>query len=648
MNKLKHSVSPYLKQHAQNPVHWWEWGHEAIDYAKQNNLPILISVGYSTCHWCHVMAHESFEDNHVAEIMNQHFVSIKVDREEYPELDHFLMTAVQSMGVSGGWPLNCFLTPEVKPFFGGTYFPPVANYGRPSWSQVLLSVARSFHEKKDAVVHSSNQIFEFISKQKTNQEDENNKPNLSPKEALKPYMDLELGGFGFGQKFPNTFALNLLMKESMKTADIALNSFIDKTVEGLCFCGMFDHLDGGFFRYTVDRNWRIPHFEKMLYDHCYILIALSQYYRVRRSYSILKVIEQAILFWEKSMSEEGLFYAAIDADSEGKEGVFYLWNERELEEVFDKNELEEILSLIDLVPMHGATDKVLNLKYQECSILSWNKQQWNRNGELLAKLAGRRASRLWPAIDKKQILAWNALAVSMYSSVYLSTAQSQYFEKANQLLETILKQFRYEDSSFARYCFDTKKYGHAYLEDLVYLIRACLDIYCIAPDSRIKDHVIHLFHLIQKDFSISNGLLSVQSNSMHSKHIPPLFDSQDSSLANPNAVLMQCKTILNHLNWEGLDLSWLSMDLSNALSWLNSSFFAHANWYDVVHTAEQIFISVHPNKLIEFLGWQKFYPNWFLLVDHDIDEEIIQICDESSCKICNFTEQEFENWILSN
>ncbi len=343
-NRLSKELSPYLLQHANNPVDWYPWGDEALEKAKAEDKPILVSIGYSACHWCHVMERESFEDHDIANIMNSHFVNIKIDREERPDLDHIYMDAVQAMTGSGGWPLNVFLTPDRKPFFGGTYFPPVPAHGRSSWKDVLEGINTAYHTKRNEIAAQSEYLVTHLGKlnsfgtaRKQGEEDQTLITKDQVESMTKQIMksaDRVQGGFGRAPKFPQTFSIQLLLRDYYSThtresLDQACLS-LDKMIMG----GIYDQLGGGFARYSTDEEWLVPHFEKMLYDNALLVTVMSEAFQLTGKEIYGKTIMDTLSFLERElMSVHGGFYAALDADSEGEEGKFYVWKKEEIEEV---------------------------------------------------------------------------------------------------------------------------------------------------------------------------------------------------------------------------------------------------------------------------------------------------------------------------
>ncbi|MCH8331741.1 MAG: thioredoxin domain-containing protein [Bacteroidetes bacterium] len=351
-NHLINETSPYLLQHAHNPVDWYPWGDEALAKAKKEDKPIIISIGYSACHWCHVMERESFEDTTVAKLMNEKFVCIKVDREERPDLDNIYMSAVQIMGIGGGWPLNVFLTPDAKPFFGGTYFPPKASHDRQSWTQILQSVSMTFRRNRNQIEKSAAQITASLESNSDNAfvnielEGSDFKKLFSPEQteavyqSLKKKFDTKEGGFGRAPKFPNTMNIKYLLRHHYFTGDQealdhALLS-LNKMIRG----GIYDQVGGGFARYSTDRVWLAPHFEKMLYDNALLVGVIAEAYMVTGMDIYRNTIEETLTYIKREMTnDEGGFYCTLDADSEGEEGKFYVFTYEEIKKILKSRKI---------------------------------------------------------------------------------------------------------------------------------------------------------------------------------------------------------------------------------------------------------------------------------------------------------------------
>jgi uncharacterized protein YyaL (SSP411 family) len=440
-NNLINETSPYLLQHAHNPVNWYAWGAEALKKSKEEDKPILVSIGYSACHWCHVMEHESFEDEATAQLMNEYFINIKIDREERPDLDHIYMDAMQAITGSGGWPLNVFLTPDRKPFFGGTYFPPVRAFNRSSWKEVLVAVAKAYNERRDEIVAQADTLMRhLLNANNFSGDDEgslNNQIINGIAETLLKHVDEEWGGFGQAPKFPQTFSIIYLLRHyyltgnelSKKTALLSL----DKMMDG----GIYDHLGGGFSRYATDRQWQIPHFEKMLYDNALLINALAEAYQLTKNEKLADVIKQTIEFIKREMtSTEGGFYSALDADSEGIEGKYYTWS---------KNEVDDLLG--DHSSLFCRCYNILERGNWEHTNILWVPESFEKisaeigisKGELVEKLNGlkqklfnARQLRTRPGLDNKVLTGWNALMVLSLCKAYDALGNNEYLELAKR------------------------------------------------------------------------------------------------------------------------------------------------------------------------------------------------------------------------
>ncbi|MDE2390110.1 MAG: thioredoxin domain-containing protein, partial [Rhodospirillales bacterium] len=361
-NRLKDSSSPYLLQHRDNPVHWHMWGEDAFAEAKARNVPVLLSIGYAACHWCHVMAHESFENDDVAALMNERFVSIKVDREERPDIDQTYMTALHAMGQQGGWPLTMVLTPEGAPFWGGTYFPPKPGFGRPSFSQVLVALSDAWKDEQGRIGRSIATIQNALAKAAAARPGDPPGPELleAARAAFLRSVDWEKGGFSGAPKFPNIPVFKFLWHEYFRVGDaqcaVALHLLLERMSQG----GIYDHLGGGYARYATDDAWLVPHFEKMLYDNALILEMLA-FAQADRPNPLYEARARETVEWlTRDMSAEGAFAAAEDADSEGEEGKFYVWTRAEIESVLGEDTafFEHFYPL----PVHGNWEEKIILE----------------------------------------------------------------------------------------------------------------------------------------------------------------------------------------------------------------------------------------------------------------------------------------------
>jgi len=499
MNRLQHETSPYLRQHAHNPVDWYAWKPEAFERARTEDKPILVSIGYSTCHWCHVMERESFEDQSVADFMNAHFINIKVDREERPDVDQIYMEACQVFSGSGGWPLNCFLTPDGRPYYAGTYFPPEPAYNRPSWRQVLQQMQQVFRTRRDVVEDQAKRLLEMIQKTDstfvaqidTSQDLENTySPALMTQifELLTAQFDVQEGGFGRAPKFPGSMSLQFLLEYHYYTGDAAALAHVQLSLDKMAMGGIYDQLGGGFARYATDRAWLVPHFEKMLYDNALLVTLLSAAYRATGKALYRETMEETLAFIEREMTcPDGGFYSALDADSEGVEGKFYVWTKAEVEavlgadaalfcEFYDVTEagnwehsniLWRKVSLEDFAASRNLDATKIAQTFKICR----------------AKLLEARAQRTRPGLDDKILLDWNALQISAYAHAFEATGEAAYRNIAQQQLQFLLKAFKKSEGLDLHHTYKSGAAQYdAFLDDYAFLIAAMLDVYAVTFD----------------------------------------------------------------------------------------------------------------------------------------------------------------------
>ncbi|HYK43806.1 MAG TPA: thioredoxin domain-containing protein, partial [Parafilimonas sp.] len=463
-NHLIKETSPYLLQHAHNPVDWHPWGEEALEKARSADKPILVSIGYSACHWCHVMERESFEDEETAALMNESFINIKIDREERPDLDHIYMDAVQAMTGSGGWPLNVFLTPALKPFFGGTYFPPVRAFNRSSWKEVVIAVASAYRNKKNEIEEQAETLVKHLVAANNLQggataggpSDRASLQTIA--DNLLKTADKEWGGFGNPPKFPHTFSILYLLrhyhffghKPSLEHAVLSL----DKLMMG----GIYDQLGGGFARYATDRRWQIPHFEKMLYDNALLLEAFTEAYQLTKKKDYAKVIHDTIGFLQREMmSAAGGFYSALDADSEGVEGKYYTWGIEEVRALLG-DESETFCDVFD-VSKTGNWEQT-NILWMPEPLENFSDGKlgdWSASLEgSKAKLFEARQQRIRPGLDDKIILGWNALMIKSLCKAYAATGEQQYRQLAELNISFLEKNLQKNEEPFFYHSWNKK------------------------------------------------------------------------------------------------------------------------------------------------------------------------------------------------
>lgn len=517
MNRLSNETSPYLQQHAHNPVDWYPWGEEALDIARKKDKPILVSIGYSACHWCHVMERESFEDADTARIMNEHFINIKIDREERPDLDHIYMDAVQAMTGGGGWPLNVFLTPNAKPFYGGTYYPPIAIQNRPSWREVLYGISKAFKDKRNEIEEQANTLIEHLGKANhfgmsssldlTWGADRYTTAHLD--QAFKRVMgqaDRTWGGFGHAPKFPQTFTLSFLLRYHHFTANEEALSQALLSLDNMIKGGIYDHLGGGFARYSTDTEWLTPHFEKMLYDNALLVSVLCDAYQLTQHSQYEHAIRETLAFVERElMSPDGAFYSALDADSEGIEGKFYTWSKAEVMHVLSEKLNEEAANLFCRV--YDISD---NGNWEHTNILRLLQWPDEQDHELLKQcrkiLFEVRSKRVRPGLDDKILLNWNAMMNIAFSKAAIVFQDKHYEHIALQNLAILSNVFEQGNTIFHAASFDTSSNQSgfpkipAFLDDLALYAEAQLwcaewngDIDMLHRSKKLAENIIDQF-----------------------------------------------------------------------------------------------------------------------------------------------------------
>jgi uncharacterized protein YyaL (SSP411 family) len=509
MNRLALESSPYLQQHAHNPVDWYPWGEEALEKARSENKPILVSIGYSTCHWCHVMERESFEDPQVADFMNEHFVNIKVDREERPDVDQVYMDAVQAMTGSGGWPLNCFLLPDGRPYYGGTYFPPRPAHSRPSWMQVLASMDDAFRNKREVVEGQAEKLMGYLQQDGMVFSVQTPGPAAETEEGQNPYgrtlledtyyhlrdrFDRVEGGFGGAPKFPGSMGIEFLLRYHRFTGNTEALEHAELSLAKMIQGGIYDQLGGGFARYATDRAWLVPHFEKMLYDNALLVSVLADAHQLTGKPLYRETIEETLAYVQREMTHpEGGFFSAQDADSEGVEGKFFVWEKKEVEQVLGED--AELFCRFYDVTEEGNWEEhsILHrpFSFEEFSEknqvpLDELRQKLDRARQ---KLFAERSLRVAPGLDDKGLLDWNALMVSAFAKAYTALGHEPYRKTAVRALDFLLRAYRQTPEGLR--FFHTWKNGRAkteaFLDDYANLIAALLDVYAIDFDrSRLE------------------------------------------------------------------------------------------------------------------------------------------------------------------
>ena len=630
-NHLIHETSPYLLQHAHNPVNWYPWGEEALQKAKQEDKPILVSIGYAACHWCHVMERESFEDESTAKMMNEYFINIKIDREERPDLDHIYMDAVQAMTGSGGWPLNVFLTPETKPFYGGTYFPPARAYNRASWKEILEGVHKGYHEKREEILSQAENLTGHLlssnsfgmQKPKTGEG-----ASLFSDEQLQTIStnllanaDTEWGGFGKAPKFPQSFSIQYLLRHYHFTKDeTALKQAllsIDKMIDG----GMYDQLGGGFARYSTDNEWLAPHFEKMLYDNALLISVISEAYQITLNPKYATTIRHTLAFIEREMlSDEKGFYSALDADSEGVEGKFYTWSQQEIMHLLGDDaaifsafydvteqgnwEHTNILWVTNPIetfaPANGFKVPALEKKLEACR----------------QKLMQYRSKRIRPLLDDKILLGWNALMITAYAKAYAALGEAHYLEIAMQNMAFLESTFIGEAGQWHH----TYKNGiariPAFLDDYAYLIQAYIHLQEITGTGEYLIKAQDLTRYVMEYFEEPETGFFFYTHSAQNDVIVRKKEVYDGAVPSGNAVmannLLYLSLVFNQPEWAER-CHYLISSLGQAITKHPGSFGVWAGVLQLV-TKGILEIAITGQQAKEFLCpvLKRFIPNKIL------------------------------------
>ncbi len=544
-NRLARETSPYLLQHARNPVDWYPWGAEALARAKAENKPIFLSVGYSACHWCHVMERECFEDEAIAQLMNENFVNVKVDREERPDVDEIYMKAVQAMTGSGGWPMSVFLTPELEPFYGGTYFPPRGLYGRPGFPQVLSGLAKAWSEDRANLTKRARTLADHIADEgRAKAAGEIDVGVLEASRlALVGQLDPRWGGFGDAPKFPHAIDLRILLRHAQRGDDATARHAALLSLRRMAEGGIHDHLGGGFHRYSVDEQWLVPHFEKMLYDNALLVPAYLEASLVTGEAHYAEVARKACDWALREMrTSEGGFASSQDADSEGEEGKFFVWTPRGLDEVLGKPLGRQAAEWF------GVTDEG---NFEHGNSVLWRHEPAVRVAEKLKvplaelersmaaasqRLLAARGSRVKPGTDDKVLASWNGLFVSALAQAHQVLDEPRYLAAAQSAARWILTGMRQPDGRL----FATSRHGrahlNAYLDDYAFTIQGLIDLYESDFDVHWIEEALALDEVLRDRFEDPEvgGYFTTARD--HEKLIARLRAPHDGALPSGNGV----------------------------------------------------------------------------------------------------------------
>jgi uncharacterized protein YyaL (SSP411 family) len=581
-NRLVNETSPYLRQHAHNPVDWYPWGPEALAQARALDRPIFLSVGYSACHWCHVMEHESFENPEIGSILNEHFVSIKVDREERPDIDQIYMTAVQLFTGQGGWPMSVFLTPELKPFFGGTYFPPDDHYGRPGFKKLLQAIIDAWQNRRPQITEHASQVANDI--QTAMAATQTVAGELRPeliKDAvtkLRRAFDSRHGGFGSAPKFPHAMEMRLLLRAWKRFGDDDALHMARLTLDKMALGGMYDHLGGGFHRYSTDATWLVPHFEKMLYDNALLSAAYLEAYQATGASFYREVVEETLGYVLREMtSPEGPFYSTQDADSEGVEGKFYVWSAAETESILGKETARLFHDVYGVSPEgnwegHNILNRTRTFA-QDAGLLRVPEPELRQKlAEARRELYEVRSKRIWPGRDEKLLTAWNALMIAAFGQAAQVLENPAYAEAAIRAADYLLTRMRGADGRLLR----TASAGsepklNAYLEDYAFLIDALITLYEATFTPRWIIAARELADVMLAQFSDKQGTGFFFTGEDHEPLIARVKDMHDSSIPSGNAMAATALLRLGKLTGNAKYLDVAEATLKGAIGLMEAS-----------------------------------------------------------------------------
>lgn len=652
-NSLVHASSPYLLQHAYNPVQWREWGAEALEKAKAENKLILVSIGYSACHWCHVMEHESFESHEVAEVMNQHFVCIKVDREERPDIDQIYMLAVQLMNGNGGWPLNAICLPDQRPIYGGTYF------RKNDWISILLNVAGLWKNDPQKATDYAMRLTEGIQQAE--------RVVATPaalvfseshlEEIIEPWkrhFDIALGGYNRSPKFPLPNNWTFLLRYSFLKPDQACFNAVASTLEAMAMGGIYDQIGGGFARYSVDDRWHVPHFEKMLYDNAQLISLYAEAYQCFKFEPFVQVIKDTIEWSFREMSDKtGLFYSALDADSEGVEGKFYVWDKAVFDRVLGEdaplmgeyfnvteegNWEEEQTNILrrtvddeDFIVKHQLTQQALNDKIALAK----------------SKLLEERSKRVRPGLDDKCLTAWNAMMIRALAEVSSVLNEPRYYHRAKQAAEFILNEMVSRTGGLYRNYKDGKASITGFLDDYALIIEALIALYETDFDVNWLEEAKALTHYVLTNFADENSDQFFYTATNGEVLIARKHEIMDNVISSSNSVMAQNLQKLGLFYDDEMFREKATLMLKSVLPQIKTYGSAYANW------CSQLLNEVYGINEIAIVGSEvlqvknemlNFYiPNKILLGGAESDLPLLQgkqseqtkiyVCRNQTCQL---------------
>ncbi len=654
-NRLSEASSPYLQEHSDNPVDWYQWGPEALEKAKRENKPVIISVGYAACHWCHVMEEESFMDTAVAAIMNKDFISIKVDREERPDIDKVYMDAAQLINGSGGWPLNVIALPDGRPFYAGTYFP------NEQWKKLLKQVAETYKQDKEELVRTADALTKGIRKGnsldgfKSEKSELTNKANyLALIEPWKKKFDTYKGGYKGDQKFPLPLSWEALLQYYYLTGDEEILEVVNTTLTGMGKGAIYDQLGGGFARYTTDPNWLVPHFEKMLYDNAQLISVYSQAYKLTDNQEYARLVRESIEFVEHELSNgNGGYYSSINADSNGEEGKYYVWSAKEIKKVLNSEEAKLFQDFYN-IESYGNWENGKNILYRNYSEKEYAKEQGLNYSEVKRtltdarnKLKKAREMRAKPTVDRKVITSWNALMIKAYLDAFTALGDDQYLERAEKTADFLNEKMTAPDYSVMRSYMEGKEKVPGFLDDYSNLSNAFIHLYQINFKDKWLKNAENITKYAITHFGDNESGMFFYAPKNINELITRQFEIDDNVLPSSNSVMAINLFVLGELT-ANKDYSTRSEEmLQRVLKQLQEYPSNYANWsrlfgykafgvYEVAIVGENAF---EKNILLQ----KKYYPTALfmggeseslpLLEGKLVPEStLIYVCQNKTCK----------------
>jgi len=650
-NHLVEETSPYLLQHAENPVEWYPWGEQALTLAREQDKPILLSIGYSACHWCHVMAHESFEDAQIAVLMNEHFINIKVDREERPDIDQIYQTAHSMLSQrSGGWPLTVFLTPQQEPYFTGTYFPKTARYQLLGFGDLIPKVAQYYHERKDDLALQNSQLMNALARTTPSASNvlkaDNSTINIAFT-SLENSFDFEYGGFGSAPKFPNPSDINLLLHQA-KAGNQRAKSMALQMLSAMADGGIYDQIGGGFCRYSVDERWNIPHFEKMLYDNGQLLALYCDGYQLSKNPRYLQIIEETVQWLQREMlSSQGAFYSSLDADSldlhgHNEEGAFYVWQPEEVKALLTSEEF----AVASKIYGFDLTANFEGKSWHAYIVTTPNEEDIQLLDSARNKLFTAREKRIHPGCDDKILTSWNALVIKGLARAGRIFSRPDWIVLAQNAVDFIRDTLWQNDQLLATCKIGQPAHLNAYLDDYAFLLDALIEL--LQADYRTADMVFaeDLAEALLIDFEADDGGFYFTSHS-HEQLIYRPKQAYDNATPNGNGIAAVALQRLGHILGESRYLQATESTLKAFDSSLVRNPAACAN---LCHALNEFLtppsIVILRGEASKLAGWKN------MLNQHYLPHHLLFYIDENTIELPQLLQrpltQDVNAWVCKN